>query len=83
MAKAIADGNPNHDQFWLNEVLRPRDFMNLKLDLHARQRWLPKVTAEVRQADPSTADRLELLAHCPTAAQRAACRHFEHATDCG
>ena len=57
MAKAIAAGNPNHDQFWLNEVLRPRDFIRLKTDAPARERWLPKVLREMVGAD---ADRVGL-----------------------
>ena len=52
MAHAIAQGNPNHDQYWLNEVLRPRDFENLKKDRDARARWLPEVVSELRAADP-------------------------------
>ena len=36
---------PRVDPRTIHEVLRPRDFMNLKLDLHARERWLPKVTS--------------------------------------
>ena len=38
MAKAIAKRNPNHDQFWLNEVLQRRDFINLKSDAAAQAR---------------------------------------------
>jgi hypothetical protein len=53
MAKAIAAGNPNHDQFWLNEVLQKRDFVNLKLDDAARAKWLPGALAALRQADPT------------------------------
>ena len=41
MTDAIARGNPNHDQYWLNEVLRPRDFYNLKFDHRARGQWFP------------------------------------------
>ena len=52
MAKAIADGNPNHDQYWLNEVLRPRDFHNLKSQKYATESWLPDVVKELRTADP-------------------------------
>ena len=51
MAKAIAKRNPNHDQFWLNEVLQKRDFLNLKLDEHARERWLPGVLKSLTAAD--------------------------------
>jgi len=36
MADAIATNNPNHDQFWLNQVLNPRKFANLKEDTAAR-----------------------------------------------
>ena len=47
MAKAIAAGNPNHDQYWLNEVLRPRTFHNLKLEAASRSAWLPDAAAHI------------------------------------
>ena len=47
MAKAISKGDPNHDQYWLNGVLRPRDFVNLKLDQTARTAWLPAAAANI------------------------------------
>ena len=53
MAKAIAKRNPNHDQFWLNEVLQRRDFINLKSDAAARASWLPGVLNGLRSADAS------------------------------
>ena len=51
MAKAIAARNPNHDQFWLNEVLQKRDFVNLKLDAAGRAEWLPGALRRLRHAD--------------------------------
>jgi len=48
MAAAIRKGDPNHDQYWLNGVLRPREFHNLKDDATARARWYP---ALIRQLD--------------------------------
>ena len=56
MAKAIAAGNPNHDQFWLNEVLRPREFENLKKDARARSGWLPSTIEAMRNVDPVRVD---------------------------
>eukprot|EP00966_Prymnesium_polylepis_P240699 5566528-Prymnesium_polylepis.1 len=41
MKTAIMKGDPNHDQYWLNGVLRPRDFADLKRDEAARTAWLP------------------------------------------
>lgn len=53
MAKAIAKGNPNHDQYWLNQVLAPRKLVNLKLDDAARAAWLPPTLEAMRRRDPS------------------------------
>ncbi len=50
MAKAIARNNPNHDQFWLNEVLRPRKFVNLKSDAAGRAGWFAPAAAALRAA---------------------------------
>ncbi|KAL3914662.1 MAG: hypothetical protein SGPRY_007552 [Prymnesium sp.] len=43
MKDAIAKGDPNHDQYWLNLVLQPRVLTDLKKDASARARWLPGV----------------------------------------
>ena len=47
MSTALAKGDPNHDQYWLNGGLRPRDFTNLKLDRAARAAWLPAAAANI------------------------------------
>ncbi|KAL1523586.1 hypothetical protein AB1Y20_018522 [Prymnesium parvum] len=65
MKAAIAKGDPNHDQYWLNGVLRPRDFFNLKTDAAARASWLPAALQTAHAAAnlpvglPSTARAFE------------------------
>ena len=61
MAAAIAKGDPNHDQYWLNGVLRPRTFRNLKEDGKARARWYPALLEQLskrRRVGASGAGRL-------------------------
>jgi len=57
MAKAIAAGNPNHDQYWLNEVLRPRNFHNLKFEAAVRAAWLPGATANIHATSTAKGGR--------------------------
>jgi hypothetical protein len=57
MAKAIAAGNPNHDQYWLNEVLRPRTFHNLKFEAASRSAWLPDAAANILATSTSKGGR--------------------------
>ena len=61
MAAAIAKSDPNHDQYWLNGVLRPRTFRNLKEDGKARARWYPALLEQLskrRRVGASGAGRL-------------------------
>ena len=58
MQKAIKKGDPNHDQYWLNGVLRPRDFIDLKKDVDGRTEWLrealPAAHSSPRPSLPTT-----------------------------
>ena len=41
--------NPNHDQFWLNEVLKPRTFLDLKAaPASVRRSWVAEALAARR-----------------------------------
>ena len=42
MSEALAKNNPNHDQFWLNQVLAPRKMVDLKSAVAELATWLPE-----------------------------------------
>ena len=49
MSEAIRQRNPNHDQFWLNEVLKPRTFLDLKAaPAGVRRSWVAEALAARR-----------------------------------
>eukprot|EP00962_Isochrysis_galbana_P004554 scaffold1242_cov123-Isochrysis_galbana.AAC.7 len=48
MADAIRARNENHDQFWLNQVLNPRRFVEMKKDARARREWVGSALAAQR-----------------------------------
>ncbi len=66
MQSAIRSGNPNHDQFWLNQVLQPRGgpngFDDLKKDGGARARWLPSQLTHVAGGGNGAAAKLAAAA---------------------
>jgi len=74
MQSAIRSGNPNHDQFWLNQVLQPRNFEDLKKDGAARARWLPSQLVHIDGGGDGAAAKLAAAASASDAKLRAVFR---------